>query len=289
MGNIYKGAVDMKKITNRKVESYNEFLVSEEKSKNTVSKYMRDVCAFTKWLSERELTKAVVLEYKEHLRESLSARSTNSVLSSLNSFFEFCHCYELKLKMIKIQKQIFANADRELSVEEYDRLLACAKSKGNEKLYLLMQTICTTGIRVSELQFITVESLKLGRADIEMKGKARIILIPKAICHRLSKYAKEQGIRKGSIFLSKTGKALDRSNIWKMLKGLCQDAGVDKKKVFPHNFRHLFAKTFYSLHKDIVRLADILGHSSVNTTRIYTMETGEIHRKQIEVLKLSRC
>ncbi len=279
----------MKKITNRKIKNYNEFLICEEKSKNTISKYMRDVVAFSKWLSDKDLTKSVVLEYKEHLRESLSARSTNSVLSSLNSFFEFCNWYELKVKMIKIQRQIFSNPDKELSVDEYDRLLAAAKSKGNEKLYLLMQTICATGIRVSELQFITVESLKYGRADIEMKGKVRIILIPKEICELLTKYVREQGIESGSIFLTKCGKALDRSNIWKMLKSLCEDAGVDRKKVFPHNFRHLFAKTFYSLHKDIVRLADILGHSSVNTTRIYTMETGDTHRKQIEILRLSRC
>lgn len=279
----------MKKITNTKIKSYNEFLITEEKSRNTISKYMRDVIAFVKWLSDRELSKSAVLEYKEYLREHLSARSTNSVLSSLNSFFEFCSCYELKVKMIKIQRQLFSNPEKELTVEEYDRLLAAAKSKGDEKIYLLMQTICATGIRVSELQFITGESLKFGRADIEMKGKVRIILIPKEICRLLSEYAKKQDIKKGSIFISKKGKPLDRSNIWKMLKALCEDAGVDRKKVFPHNLRHLFAKSFYSLHKDIVRLADILGHSSVNTTRIYTMETGEIHRKLIENLKLARC
>ena len=279
----------MKQITTTKIKKYREYLIEEEKSKNTIDKYMRDINAFTKWIAERDLCKAVILEYKEHLKLSYAAKSVNSILSSLNSFFEFCEWHNLKVKLLKIQKQIFANESKELTKDEYDRLLNAALSKGNEKLYLLMQTICATGIRVSELQFITVESLRKRKANIDLKGKMRMVIIPNNLCKTLLKYASEQKITTGSIFISKNGKPLNRSNIWKMMQSLCDDANVSKSKVFPHNLRHLFAKRYYSLHKDIVRLADILGHTSVNTTRIYTMETGDIHRKQIQELGLLKC
>lgn len=279
----------MKQITTTKIKKYREYLIEEEKSKNTIDKYMRDINAFTKWIAERELCKTVILEYKEHLKLSYAAKSVNSILSSLNSFFEFCEWHNLKVKLLKIQKQIFANESNELTKDEYERLLNAALSKGNEKLYLLMQTICATGIRVSELQFITVESLKKRKANIDLKGKMRIVIIHNDLCKTLLKYASEQKITTGSVFISKNGKPLNRSNIWKMMQSLCDDANVSKSKVFPHNLRHLFAKRYYSLHKDIVRLADILGHTSVNTTRIYTMETGDIHRKQIQELGLLKC
>lgn len=279
----------MKQITTTKIKKYREYLIEEEKSKNTIDKYMRDINAFTKWIAERDLSKAVILEYKEHLKLSYAAKSVNSILSSLNSFFEFCEWHNLKVKLLKIQKQIFANESKELTKDEYERLLNAAISKGNEKLYLLMQTICATGIRVSELQFITIESLKKRKANIDLKGKMRMVIIPNDLCKTLLKYASEQKITTGSVFISKNGKPLNRSNIWKMMQSLCADANVSKSKVFPHNLRHLFAKRYYSLHKDIVRLADILGHTSVNTTRIYTMETGDIHRKQIQELGLLKC
>lgn len=279
----------MKQITTTKIKKYREYLIEEEKSKNTIDKYMRDINAFTKWIAERDLCKAVILEYKEHLKLSYAAKSVNSILSSLNSFFEFCEWHNLKVKLLKIQRQIFANESKELTKDEYDRLLNAAISKGNEKLYLLMQTICATGIRVSEVQFITVESLKKRKANIDLKGKMRMVIISNDLCKTLLKYASEQKITTGSVFISKNGKPLNRSNIWKMMQSLCDDANVSKSKVFPHNLRHLFAKRYYSLHKDIVRLADILGHTSVNTTRIYTMETGDIHRKQIQELGLLKC
>ncbi len=279
----------MKHITTNKIKKYKEYLIEEEKSKNTIEKYMRDINAFVLWIAKRELCKAVILEYKEYLKLSYAAKSVNSILSSLNSFFEFCDCHNLKVKLLKIQRQIFANESKELTKDEYNRLLNSALSKGNEKLYLLMQTICATGIRVSELQFITVESISKCKANIDMKGKMRIVIIPYDLCKTLLKYAKEQKITSGSIFISKNGKPLNRSNIWKMMQSLCDDANVIKSKVFPHNLRHLFAKRYYTLHKDIVRLADILGHTSVNTTRIYTMETGDIHRKQIQELGLLKC
>lgn len=278
----------MKKITKELIKKFRRYLIEEEKAAATVEKYIRDINVFADWLGEKELDKETVLTYKENLIKNYAPASVNSVLSSLNSFFTFNEWYNLRVKNLKIQRQTFANKDNELNKEEYERLLTAAKSKGNEQLYFLMQTICATGIRVSELRYVTVESLKAQKAQINLKGKMRVVLLPKELCKMLLKYSKEQKITSGSVFVSRNGKPLDRSNIWKMMKALCESAGVARAKVFPHNLRHLFARTFYSLQKDIVRLADILGHSSVNTTRIYTMETGETHRRQIQKLGLLR-
>ena len=278
----------MKKITKELIKKFRRYLIEEEKAAATVEKYIRDINVFADWLGDKELDKETVLTYKENLIKNYAPASVNSVLSSLNSFFTFNEWYNLRVKNLKIQRQIFANKDNELTKEEYERLLTAAKSKGNEQLYFLMQTICATGIRVSELRYVTVESLKAQKAQINLKGKMRVVLLPKELCKMLLKYSKEQKITSGSVFVSRNGKPLDRSNIWKMMKALCESAGVARAKVFPHNLRHLFARTFYSLQKDIVRLADILGHSSVNTTRIYTMETGETHRRQIQKLGLLR-
>ena len=278
----------MKKITKELIKKFRRYLIEEEKAAATVEKYIRDINVFADWLGEKELDKETVLIYKENLTQNYAPASVNSVLSSLNSFFTFNEWYNLRVKNLKIQKQLFANKDNELTKEEYERLLTAAKSKGNEQLYFLMQTICSTGIRVSELCYITVESLKAQKAQINLKGKMRVVILPKELCKMLLKYSKEQNITSGSVFVSRNGKPLDRSNIWKMMKALCESAGVARAKVFPHNLRHLFARTFYSIQKDIVRLADILGHSSVNTTRIYTMETGETHRRQIQKLGLLR-
>lgn len=278
----------MKKITKELIKNFRRYLIEEEKAAATVEKYIRDINVFADWLGEKDLDKETVLTYKENLIKNYAPASVNSVLSSLNSFFTFNEWYNLRVKNLKIQRQTFANKDNELSKEEYERLLTAAKSKGNEQLYFLMQTICATGIRVSELRYVTVESLKAQKAQINLKGKMRVVLLPKELCKMLLKYSKEQKITSGSVFVSRNGKPLDRSNIWKMMKALCESAGVARAKVFPHNLRHLFARTFYSIQKDIVRLADILGHSSVNTTRIYTMETGETHRRQIQKLGLLR-
>ena len=277
-----------KTITQDLIENFKNHLINEEKASATLKKYMRDIKAFFEWISGTEIDKRKVLDYKEYLIGKSAPSSVNSVLSSLNSFFEFNNWYEMKVKMLKIQKQIFAQKDNELSKAEYERLLDAAKAKSNERLYLLMQTICSSGIRVSELQYITVDAVKLRKATINCKGKMRIVILPKELCRMLTEYAKTKKITSGSVFVTKTGKPLDRSTIWKMMKALCESARVSKYKVFPHNLRHLFARTFYTLQKDIVRLADILGHSSVNTTRIYTMETGEIHRRQIQKLGLLR-
>ena len=279
----------MKKITDKIIKKFKEYLICEEKAKATAEKYIRDLTAFAEWLCGGELSKAKVLEYKKHLIENYAPASVNSVISSLNSFFDYSGQYALKVKTLKIQKQIFARKDKELTKAEYERLLSAAQKKGNRKLYLLMQTICACGIRVSELRYITVSTIKTGRAEINLKGKMRVVIIPSELCKMLKGYAAEQKISSGSVFISKNGNPLDRSNIWKLMKTLCESANVERDKVFPHNLRHLFARTYYSLQKDIVRLADILGHSSVETTRLYTMETGEIHRRQIQKLGLLKC
>ena len=279
----------MKKITEKLIKRFRNYLINEEKSDATLEKYIRDICAFLSWLCGRGVDKQTVLEYKAYLVENYKPASVNSVLSSLNSFFTYNEWYDCKVKSLKIQKRIFASKDKELTKAEYERLLDAAKSEKNERLYLLMQTICSTGIRVSELRFVTVAAVNTGIANINCKGKLRQVFLPKALCRILARYIRERKITSGPVFVSRTGKPLDRSNIWSDMKKLCEHAGVSKDKVFPHNLRHLFARTYYSLQKDIVRLSDILGHSSVDTTRIYTMETGEVHMKQIEKMGLLRC
>lgn len=279
----------MKLLTNDTVKDFKQYLYEEEKSDHTIEKYVRDICFFMKWLKDRPLEKVAVLDYKKILCEQYAPSSVNSMLSSLNALFVFLNWHELKVKTLKIQKQIFSDKAKELTKTEYERLLTAAKCKQNERLYYLIQTIGSTGIRISELRYITVKAVKTGQAIINCKGKMRQIFLPDQLCIMLKRYIKEQEIKSGAVFVSRNGNPLNRSNVWKMLKAICEEAGVSKKKVFPHNFRHLFARTFYSLQKDIVRLADILGHSSINTTRIYTIETGEIHRKQLQRLGLLRC
>ena len=278
----------MKKITNELIQEFKNYLIDEEKSAATLDKYIRDITAFMQWCKETELCKSIVLEYKRELIEKYAPASVNSILSSLNSFFSYNEWHDCKVKTLKIQKQIFASKDKELTKSEYERLLTAANDKKNQRLYYLIQTIASTGIRVSELRYITTDAVKSGQAVINCKGKMRVVILPKELCKMLKDYIKENNIKSGSVFVSKNRKPLDRSNIWKMLKALCETAGVSKDKVFPHNLRHLFARTYYSLQKDVVRLADILGHSNVNTTRIYTMETGETHRRQIQKLGLLR-
>ncbi len=278
----------MRQITDEMVAKFKLYLESEEKSKSTVEKYVRDVTVFAAWVNGRDIQKGVVIEYKHYLTENYAPASVNAALSSINCFFVYNEWFDSKVKTIKMQRQIYSSQERELSKAEYERLLDAAKKK-SERLFCLMQTICSTGIRVSELKFITVEAVKSGETDINCKGKRRKVWLPKQLCKMLKEYIKKRNIKRGSVFITKTGKPLDRSNIWAEMKKLCDKAGVLKEKVFPHNLRHLFARVYYSVQKDIVRLADILGHSSVNTTRIYTMESGDVHRQQIQRLGLLRC
>ncbi|MGN0183284.1 MAG: tyrosine-type recombinase/integrase [Candidatus Ornithomonoglobus sp.] len=277
------------KITDKLIKEYEEYITNEEKSQATVKKYVHDVEALAEWLGGRDADKELMLEYKGHLRELYAPASVNAAVSSLNSFFTCCGAQELKLKTIKIQRQIFASSSKELKKNEYVRLLKAAKKNGDRRLYLIMQTIFVTGIRISELRFITAEAVMSGTAVIDCKGKLRKVFIPKDMCNILKKYIKDMGIKSGSIFITRNGNPMDRSNISKAMKRIAELAKVVKEKVFPHNLRHLFARTYYSAYKDIVRLADILGHSSVNTTRIYTRESGEVHRKQLESLNLIYC
>lgn len=278
----------MKETTDEVVLKFNEYLICEEMSENTIVKYIRDVNYFMEWMSDKKLTKISALEYKKELCERYSPSSVNAAISSLNCFFGFLNRHDVRIKPLRIQRQILANQDKELTKAEYERLLTAANKK-NLKLYFLLQTICSTGIRISELRYITASAVKAGQATINCKGKMRVVLLPRKLCKMLKGYIKDRNIKSGSVFVTRTGKPLDRSYIWKMLKSLCSNAGVRKEKVFPHNLRHLFARTYYAQEKDIVRLAAILGHTSVNTTRIYTMSTGEDCRRQIQKLGLLRC
>ncbi len=261
-------------ITNEQIRSYAIHLHEDEKSDATVEKYIRDVTAFMQFLSSRELTKQEVMEYKKQITDSYAPASVNSMLVSVNSFLDYIGCQECRVKLLKIQRQMFVSEKKELTAQEYRCLLKAARGS---RLEYVIQTICETGIRVSELEFITVEAVERGRAVVDCKNKTRMILIPTALRKVLLQYIKKSGITAGSVFVTKTGKPLNRSNIWRDMKALCKIANLDPEKVFPHNLRHLFARTFYSLERDIVRLADLLGHSSINTTRVYTIETGKEH------------
>lgn len=267
------------------MEMYRMYLVQGEKSSNTIEKYLRDVRAFACFAKDREVSKELVIAYKEFLQESgYAVRSMNSMLASLNSFLGYLGWTDCRVKSFRQQKQIYRAQERELTKEEYLRLVDAARLQ--PRLCLLLQTICGTGIRVSELAFFTVESVEKGEIVVSCKNKVRTILIPGKLRKRLLAYAKKEGIADGVIFRTRNGNALNRSNIWADMKRLCKRAGVEASKVFPHNLRKLFAATFYQIEKDIAKLADILGHSSINTTRIYIMTTGAEHRKKIEQLGL---
>lgn len=255
------------------------YLKTEEKSRATTQKYMRDVRTFLTFLGTNELTKEQTLAYKEKITAEYAPASVNSMLVALNCFLSFIDRADCKVRQLKIQRQIFAREDKELTEKEYARLLKAAEGT---RISLVIQTICGTGIRVSELSYITAEAVRLGKAVVNCKNKTRVIFIPVPIQKLLKEYMKKSGITAGTVFITKGGKPLDRSNIWKEMKALCKKAGVSDKKVFPHNLRHLFARTFYRIEKDIVRLADLLGHSSLSTTRIYTMDCGNSHLRSME-------
>ena len=266
---------------------FQKYLTEEEKSNATIEKYIRDVTAFVSYINGIAITKETVIAYKQHLLdESYAVRSINSMLASLNSLFAYLGWTDLKVKSLKVQQQVFCPEEKELTRAEYERLCRTASKKHNERLCLILQTICSTGIRVSELSFITVEALKDGKAVVSMKGKTRTIFLTKELRKKLLRYISEQQISEGCVFITRTGKSISRSNVWREMKGLCEEANVNPRKVFPHNLRHLFARVFYGLEKDIARLADILGHSSVNTTRIYIVSTGYEHRRCMEQMRL---
>ena len=274
-------------ITENECSRFAACLRGEDRSPGTVEKYCRDVRAFALWLDGRELAG----EAASGWRDALLARgyapvTVNSMLSAVNRFFAFLGREDCRVKFLRIQRRIFREKSRELTRDDYRRLLDAARESGQERLGLLMETICSTGLRVSEVRCITMEALQRGRAEISLKGKIRTILLPAKLCRKLMKYARQQKITSGEIFLTRGGKSISRRQIWREMKQLCAKAGVEESKVFPHNLRHLFATAFYRACKDVVKLADILGHSSINTTRIYLMTTGAEHARQLERLGL---
>ncbi len=274
-------------LDNKIIKKFEDYLRLQEKSKNTIEKYVRDITAFSKYLSGRSIRKEIAIDYKnELLAKKYAISSINSIIASLNQLFVFLNTTDCKLKSIKVQRQSFCSEEKELTKAEYVRLIKTAKREGNERLNLLIQTICGTGVRVSELQFITVDAVRKGKATIFLKGKTRTIFIVNELQRKLLHYVAEQHITEGSVFVTRTGKPMSRINIWREMKKLCEKAGVSSEKVFPHNLRHLFARTFYNLEKDIAKLADVLGHSSINTTRIYIITTGIEHRRHMENMHL---
>lgn len=273
-------------LTEEIIVDYRNNLILQEKRVATIEKYIRDIRAFSVYTQDKTITKEIVIAYKSHLQENYAVRSVNSMLASINSLFAFLNWFDLRVKSLKLQQKVFCSEEKELTKAEYKRLCDVAKQKKNQRLNLIIQTICATGIRVSELQYITIEAVKCGEAVVNCKSKTRSVFIIKKLKQKLLRYAAEQGIKSGMIFVTKSGKPINRTNIWREMKSLCKDANVNSQKVFPHNLRHLFARTFYGIEKDIAKLADILGHSSIDTTRIYIISTGTEHRRRMENMHL---
>ena len=276
-----------RKLTAAHTAAFDQYLRNEEQSVGTREKYCRDLRAFVRWLDEREVTRAVLTEWKEHLTSSGYAPVTiNSMLASVHAFLRFTGWSECRVKYLKLQRRLFRDSNRELTREEYTGLLDTARALGRDRLALVMETMGATGVRVSEVRYITVETALAGRAEISLKGKIRTILLPGKLCRKLLKYAKRKKIASGEIFLTRDGNRLSRKQIWAEMKALCDRAGVEATKVFPHNLRHLFATAFYRVSRDIAKLADVLGHSSIETTRIYLVSTGAEHKEALEKLRL---
>ncbi len=274
-------------ITEKQIGAFETYLLREERSQNTIAKYLYDVREFSLWMAGRTVTKESVTAWKEQLLSAGRCPGTvNGALAALHSFFAFVGWSDCRVKYLKVQRQVFRDTSRELTKDEYLRLVQTAERQGNTRLALLLETICGTGVRVSEVKYITVEAVRRGRADISLKGKIRTILIPGKLARKLQKYAKKQKNASGEIFITKSGRGMSRRQIWGEMKRLCKAAGVDESKVFPHNLRHLFARSYYKSCRDIVKLADVLGHSSIETTRIYLITTGAEHSKDLDRLGL---
>ena len=274
-------------ISGDRLAAYAAHLRAEERSPGTIEKYLRDVGALAAWLGGRAVTKEEVTAWRDALlARGLTPSTVNSMLAAVNGFFRFTGREDCRVKFLKVQRRLFRDAGRELTRDEYERLLAAAGNSGQRRLELLMEAICATGIRVSEVRYLTVEAARRGRAEIRRKGKVRTILIPGKLCRKLLKFAQKNKTVSGEIFLTRNGTGLSRRQIWAEMKALCARAGVEPGKVFPHNLRHLFATAFYRACRDIARLADVLGHSSIETTRIYLVTSGSEHLRQLERLRL---
>ena len=275
-----------RRLTPALLGEFGQYLLEEERSAATADKYLRDIRHFAHYAAGRSLDKPLVLDYKASLEEGYAITSANSMLAALNAFLRFAGWQDCCVKPFRLQKKAYSSAQKELTKEEYRRLTKTAAKKGNQRLSLILQTICATGIRVSELQHITLDAVQQGEAVVSCKGKTRRIFLVSPLRKKLMQYAKEHHIPSGAVFVTRNGRPIDRSNIWREMKALCRKAGVSPGKVFPHNLRHLFARTFYGLEKDIAKLADILGHASIDTTRIYIMTTGAEHRRKLETMHL---
>lgn len=274
-----------RKLRERDLQRYLLFLRESERAASTIQKYEH---ALRRFFAQAQggVTKEAVIRYKEGLLQRRAASGVNGELAALNGFFAYMEWHECRVRPVRVQRRAFCDPERELRREEYLRLVNAARRRKNERLALLMQTICSTGIRVSELASLTVEAVRRGQMEVHNKGKSRVVLLPGGLCAKLTRYCEARGVRQGCVFVTRSGAPLNRSNIWAMMKALCGAARVDARKVFPHNLRHLFARCFYEAQKDIEHLATILGHSSINTTRIYTCTSGAEHRRQIERLHL---
>ena len=279
--------MDQRVVTVRALQAFEGYLWNEDRQRGTIEKYLRDVRAFAAWLGGGEVSRAEAVRWRDHLLNQGYAPATiNSMVAALNTFFRFAGWEDCRVKFLKVQRKLFRDKSRELTRQEYGRLIAAARGQGKERLALLMEAMCATGIRVSEVRYLTVEAARRGRAEVSLKGKIRTILIPNKLCRKLLKYAKKQKTASGEIFLTGSGKGLSRRQIWAEMKGLCQAAGVESTKVFPHNLRHLFATAFYRVCRDIARLADVLGHSNIENTWIYLVTSGAEHSRTLEQMRL---
>ena len=274
-------------LTEREFDQFEDYLRHDEREESTIEAYLRSLTRFAEWADGRSVTKELAMEWKAALAEAgYRPISVNAMLAAVNKFFICMGREDCKVKYLKLQRQMFRKSEKDLSKEEYQRLVQAAHEKGDLRMELILETICATGIRVGELKYITVEAVRAGVAEIALKGKIRTILLPHRLCRKLQKYAKQQKIASGKIFLTQDGLPVSRQSIWTRMKALCEAAGVERSKVFPHNLRSLFARSFYGSCHDVVRLADVLGHSSIETTRIYLMSTGKEYLRQLDKLGL---
>ena len=274
-------------LTQREFDQFEDYLRHDEREESTIEAYLRSLTRFAEWADGRAVTKELAMEWKAALAEAgYRPISVNAMLAAVNKFFTCMGREDCKVKYLKLQRQMFRKSEKDLSKEEYQRLVQAAHEKGDLRMELILETICATGIRVGELKYITVEAVRAGVAEIALKGKIRTILLPHRLCRKLQKYAKQQKIASGKLFLTQDGLPVSRQYIWRKMKELCEAAGVERSKVFPHNLRSLFARSFYGSCHDVVRLADVLGHSSIETTRIYLMSTGKEYLRQLDKLGL---
>ena len=274
-------------LTQREFDQFEDYLRHDEREESTIEAYLRSLTRFAEWADGRAATKELAMEWKAALAEAgYRPISVNAMLAAVNKFFTCMGREDCKVKYLKLQRQMFRKSEKDLSKEEYQRLVQAAHEKGDLRMELILETICATGIRVGELKYITVEAVRAGVAEIALKGKIRTILLPHRLCRKLQKYAKQQKIASGKLFLTQDGLPVSRQSIWTRMKALCEAAGVERSKVFPHNLRSLFARSFYGSCHDVVRLADVLGHSSIETTRIYLMSTGKEYLRQLDKLGL---